>query len=125
MAHDDHDVCLVPPRPASENAVAKPQRTKSVGTPIAGWFINWVTRMDLGNLYIGGIVMNPWNPCVHLVTHYITIWNPLTHILSNHHVHCMSYLHAPRCSFCRHVSLRSEIGHQLDQNRRCLRNSQI
>ena len=33
MAHDDHDVCLVPPRPASENAVAKPQRTKSLGTP--------------------------------------------------------------------------------------------
>jgi hypothetical protein len=46
--------------------------------PIAGWFIyngqsqrkirmiTGVTRMDLGNLYIGGIVMNP---CVHLVTH--------------------------------------------------------
>ena len=27
MAYEDDDVCLVPPRPASENAVAKPQRT--------------------------------------------------------------------------------------------------
>lgn len=80
--------------------------------PIAGWFIyngqsqrkirmiTGVTRMDLGNLYIGGIVMK-CHESMCSSCHPLTIRNPLTQILSNHYVHCMSYFHAPRCSFCR------------------------